>query len=550
MLAVQVELLTGRYVASRFNDRTRAEWPPHPSRLFSAAVAAWAERDCDPAEQAALEWWEGQGAPQIACSWGEDGPPARQERAPVTHYVPDNDPQAVARDPSVTYEQLVELLARSASGADLDAKTAGRLERDLAKAKRKAVEVSEKVTTGSAPASALEVLPDHRGRKARWYPTIVPESDRITYVWPEAAPDPEVIAALDRVLARIGRLGHSSSFASITLVADPEPPVLVPDELGDLPLRVPSPGQLSALRRAFTAHQGIEPRVLPSVIEAYGRARIGAPPAPASVMANRWTLLDLSSDHRRFRLREGPAVARAVRQSLMAHSPQQPPPSLLSGHSPGAPGESTGPLSFPHLAVVPLPFVGGQHADGRIMGIALIPPREVDDEDDVALRAAVERWLEAGGVLRLGRFGAVSLARLDVADAPTSAKPARWCRRATTWITATPIALDRHPGNLSDRRPDRRRAAEQRAIESITRSCRHIGLPEPTQVEIAPGPLLQGSAPANAFPPYEASRGKVRRFLTHALVRFDEVVEGPLLLGAGRYLGLGLCAPLIEERSR
>src|SRR5690606_13655907 len=44
-MAVAVELLTGRYVATRFNDRDRPEWPPHPGRLFSAAVAAWAEAD-------------------------------------------------------------------------------------------------------------------------------------------------------------------------------------------------------------------------------------------------------------------------------------------------------------------------------------------------------------------------------------------------------------------------------------------------------------------------------------------------------------------------
>jgi CRISPR-associated protein Csb2 len=34
------------------------------------------------------------------------------------------------------------------------------------------------------------------------------------------------------------------------------------------------------------------------------------------------------------------------------------------------------------------------------------------------------------------------------------------------------------------------------------------------------------------------------RQLTHAVIQFAEPVEGPVLLGAGRFLGLGLCRPL------
>lgn len=45
MLAVEIELLTGRYVATQFNDRNKPEWPPHPGRLFCALVAAWADTE-------------------------------------------------------------------------------------------------------------------------------------------------------------------------------------------------------------------------------------------------------------------------------------------------------------------------------------------------------------------------------------------------------------------------------------------------------------------------------------------------------------------------
>ncbi len=43
MLAIEVRLLTGRYAATAFDDRRRAEWPPHPTRLYSALAAACLE---------------------------------------------------------------------------------------------------------------------------------------------------------------------------------------------------------------------------------------------------------------------------------------------------------------------------------------------------------------------------------------------------------------------------------------------------------------------------------------------------------------------------
>ena len=69
MLALEVEYLTGRSVASMPNDRDQAEWPPHPGRLFMALVAAHMERDPgDSAERAALLWLEGLSPPEISAA--------------------------------------------------------------------------------------------------------------------------------------------------------------------------------------------------------------------------------------------------------------------------------------------------------------------------------------------------------------------------------------------------------------------------------------------------------------------------------------------------
>src|ERR1700722_10174268 len=85
MLAVELTFLTGRYVATAYDDRNRAEWPPHPARLFSAFVSA--HFDSAPPvreEREALEWLEDQGAPAVHAS-------SASQREIATFFVPVND---------------------------------------------------------------------------------------------------------------------------------------------------------------------------------------------------------------------------------------------------------------------------------------------------------------------------------------------------------------------------------------------------------------------------------------------------------------------------
>ena len=88
MLAIEVNFLTGRYVATAHNDRERSEWPPEPARLFSAMVAAWAEAGEDPAEREVLEWLEALEPPALTAS-------AAVPRRVVSHFVPVNDTRIV-----------------------------------------------------------------------------------------------------------------------------------------------------------------------------------------------------------------------------------------------------------------------------------------------------------------------------------------------------------------------------------------------------------------------------------------------------------------------
>jgi CRISPR-associated protein Csb2 len=82
---VEVEYLMGRVYAADFRDRTAPEWPPHPSRFYSALVAALHDKSGDGSERMALEWLSAQGAPRIAAGR------ATQWNAVIT-FVPTNYP--------------------------------------------------------------------------------------------------------------------------------------------------------------------------------------------------------------------------------------------------------------------------------------------------------------------------------------------------------------------------------------------------------------------------------------------------------------------------
>lgn len=91
MLALRVSYLMGRVYSARFEDgdlKNEPEWPPHPSRLFSALTSAWGEGGAEQELRAALEWLERQPAPRILA-----GP--HTERKLVQAFVPINDSKTV-----------------------------------------------------------------------------------------------------------------------------------------------------------------------------------------------------------------------------------------------------------------------------------------------------------------------------------------------------------------------------------------------------------------------------------------------------------------------
>jgi CRISPR-associated protein Csb2 len=101
-VALEIEFLTGRCVASRRDDRTATEWPPHPTRLFSALSAAFFECDFGDAERAALEWLEQQSPPTISA-------PRVSVRTGAASFVPVNPGEKEANEQYIKRKKIHDL---------------------------------------------------------------------------------------------------------------------------------------------------------------------------------------------------------------------------------------------------------------------------------------------------------------------------------------------------------------------------------------------------------------------------------------------------------
>lgn len=479
MLALEIELLTGIYRAS-LPDGSRAEWPPHPERVFSALVQAWGDGGCDARERAALEWLESLPAPMIEADDLLDC----GERSAPTVFVPPND---------------------SPRGKDM-----------------------------------VALLPERRPRQARNFRAVVPLNPIVKLIWQEARGEGEHRLALAALAHRVASLGHSASLVRVRFTESNANalPLWTPDVEGEASLRVPYHGRLGRLegwlsrderpQTGMTVHY----RKPPSASSA-------EPPKSAFGGSDDWFVFEDVGGSRPDILAFA-RVAKCVRASLMTHGPQ-PPPEAISGHT----SDGT-PSSKPHTAIVPLANVGWPHASGDLLGFAIVLPREIANQDrGVALQALagfahLDRGEEAQAELRLS---STMLWRVERTAAPSRAslKPTRWCAKSLSWASATPVLLDRFP--------DHNDPIEEARL--IANACCNIGLPEPSQIEIHKHSAIQGapsaypargnrSIPDWSFPAGIKFASRPRR---HVILRFAEPVEGPVMIGAGRFHGFGLCLP-------
>jgi CRISPR-associated protein Csb2 len=367
--------------------------------------------------------------------------------------------------------------------------------------------------------------PIPRVRQSRTFPSVTPDRPLVQLAWPTAEPDAATRAALSGLLARLAYLGHSSSLVRAALSPRPLPPVWEPGEPGPggQVLRVPAPGLLARLEEAHEVfvRTGIRPQVAGRPVP-YRRVVPDRALPPATCFD--FPLVFRRLQGPRYPILAAERVACTLRDTVMARC-EPPVPEVLSGHS-----EDGRPSRRPHAACVALPAVGDRHLDGHLVGVAVVLPRDLPGEERARIEAAL------GRVERLvfGRAGSWAVAPSDATEVVHALQPWRWTGPAQRWATVTPIELDGFP--------DDRYGADTAAM--VARSCRRIGLPAPTEVVVGPASVVPGVPPVGRFVAWRTARPGPRRPLVHAVVGFPVAVQGPVLLGSGRYRGLGLCRPL------
>jgi len=483
MFAIGIRYLCGWSMATHPADRQRPEWPPHPDRVFQALAAAHFETDGGPDEYEALRSLSAWPAPAVAAS-------AHHERDVVTAFVPVNGD--------------------------------------------KADQVSKE-----GPPLLPHTGPVRRSRQARSFPVAVPERDVVYLIWPDAEPPDALQRALDGLCRKVAAVGHSASLVQMWVEDRPPDPDHVPTDFpgARLRLRVPHSGRLDDLS---TFHEA-ELRPAPAGWHGYGPPRRSeeASDRRRSVFSPDLVVLRRVAG-RSLGLESTLLLTETLRQAIIKHCPE-PVPEWVSGHV----GPDGPPSRRPHLAFLPLPDVGHDHAEGRLLGLALtIPDEGISPEDQ---RRVLGPLLSAD----LARSVAIQLRKADLIDwaltlddredRPVALRPEVWTTNevggAACWATVTPIVLDRYPKAPGD------------AEATIRRACLNVGLPEPEDVVMTPAPMFVGVPHARRFPPLAYGPGGGKRFHTHAVLRFPEPVIGPVLLGGGRYRGYGLCRPWREGRS-
>lgn len=484
----------------------------------------------------------------------------------------------------------------------------------------------ETTTWKDVASEGLGVIPSYRDKQPRMFPRVYVGDAPCFMHWPGAEASPQHSEILDRLCGKVTRIGHSSSLVRMWVGQDAERDqtnnacFVVDDIHAQFHARQISKGFLNTLIENYGEDPRERKEQLQARIEALKIERISikgkgsterkkevdqrmapltaeleslvvrAPVRPKVGLWSGYRRADndesyVKVDHTYFDAdllvltqMAGPtlplvstlAVTQALRGAVMQHSSVQPVPQWASGHQPnGGRSES----QSGHLAFIPLPFVGHEHADGHLLGMGLAFPRSVDRQDRGRVLGAL--LLQPTGQprtvdLTLGRLGVWTLHKSDWSERRGALQTATWTAYpggATTWASVTPVVLDKFP---KANRVNARGAWRDEVAGIVAQACKRIGLPEPEWIDIdttswhrgSPRAVAKhrrlrgGASPAHqpnvplgdGFPCYPAKGTRAPRVQVHVWLRFAEPVVGPILLGAGRFLGYGLCKPWKEHQ--
>ncbi len=505
MFALEIEYLNGVSYAAKNEKNHIPEWPPHPDRIFMALIDAWGETK-EVKEADALRWLEKQEPPDILF-------PSANPRQIFQNFVP----------------------------------------------------TSSNATKGQKyfQSKSIYQITSSIKRKPRYFPaSILPDNEHTVYaVWEDVQLSKESYDVLLSVVKRVYRIGHSASLVRMNIkinkFARPSNIYTYDEKNGSVFLRCPYSGRFDELTDSFennTMKEDSQWRPNIAITRGYRNphSRI-----IQSKMSSDWVILSCkgfftnspnSNDlHDKVQhvpsftpdIRVFPHIAKKMRDMLMSYIRPESIHEVISGHSTNGTV-----LQKPHLAILPLANVGWQKfSDGRLLGVALVLPRDstYGTVERRQLKQAISKFLEnnsdvkkqsqstENGILNVSDIGKLKFSNTN--QDRSSLSPDRYVSKSKSWNTVTPLILDHYP--KKNKKPE----------DIVRTSCENVGLPKPISVHISRHSNVIGVPPA--FISEKGWRSPKKglfdnRFVCHASLSFSEDVEGPIILGAGRYYGLGL----------
>lgn len=507
---VALYLLMRVHLHDRFHGMSfgAPEWPPAPARVFQALIAGAARgRNIAEAHATAFRWLERQAPPDIAA-------PRSIQGEECTLYVPSNDMDSVGGDPSK----------------------------------------QEKLRTRKSVV-----------------PRILEGSEPLLYVWtfdPADRTQAEVLVECAENLSHLGR-GVDPAWARAELLdADSLARVLAehpgtvyhPAGMGAAEpgcLNCPVEGSFDSTERRVHA------RRLREVGEGRKRREIfQSPPRPifAPVRYRSHAVLQLFELvgtegerglaslplHRVVRTVESirDAAAARLKEAFPGDREQLEVDRLLYGRLPdGSQDRRRG----GRIRLLPLPSIGHEHADQQIRRIAIELPNE-------SLFAPADLLWAFEGLAPSDPVTGDKLPCVLSRAREGSSMLDRYCERSRRFVSVTPAALPlvaaRRRIDPAKRREQAKGAAERsqeeaQACVSVLQALRHAEIHvEVRSIHVQREPLSRKGLRAENF---AGDTRFAKERLWHVEIEFGSEVHGPLVIGDGRFLGLGLMRPALPD---
>jgi len=384
MLSIGIEFLARRYYAQDpHSAQLRAEWPPHPDRLFSALVssayARTVEPTLDPAERAALLWLESLSAP----IWS--GPVMLGSGRLMHAFVPTN---------------AVDL--RAAGGKRL---------------------------------IQLHALPEFRSRQPRSFASMAIDKPGY-WTWPDAEMGQHA-AAVKRLIEGVVRLGASPSFVRLWL--EPQPPVatLIPVPMNtenSVAVRLPHVGRLQSLEHAFAVNR----RPSFSLPISYAPPYTVVQPKPAAASPWGFSYFLKFGHPVRDDIAQGVVWTEALRRAVLSRAGESGEiPEALHGHA------KLGHCAFIAVPDVGYTHSDGHLLGVAVLLPANLPTGDRDAIYQVLAR--VDRVVVRGQAVGLTPVASLPSNRVPLGL--RSERWIGSGAGTTHWISVTPVVFDRFPKN-------------------------------------------------------------------------------------------------------